>query len=70
VAGGDPSETFMPHPILAYIDPGSGSLIIQVVIASIIAIPVILRARIAQVARAFRRDRSSAERTDDGSPTG
>lgn len=60
----------MLHPVLAYIDPGSGSLIIQVVIASIIAIPVILRARIAQVARAFRRDKGSAEGTDDGPVAG
>jgi hypothetical protein len=56
----------MFHPILAYIDPGSGSLIIQVVIASIIAVPVILRARIAQVARALRREKSPAEGTDGG----
>lgn len=60
----------MPHPILAYIDPGSGSLIVQVLIASIIAIPVILRARIAQVARAVRRDKSSAEGTDGGPAVG
>jgi hypothetical protein len=60
----------MPDPILAYIDPGSGSLIIQVVIASIIAIPVIMRNRIAQVARAFRRDKGSAEGTDGGPAVG
>jgi hypothetical protein len=61
----------MPHPVLAYIDPGSGSLIIQVVIASIIAIPVILRARIAQVARKFRRNEQASDATDatdDGPP--
>jgi hypothetical protein len=65
----------MPHPILAYIDPGSGSLIIQVLIASIVALPVIFRARIAQVARAFRRDKgpvagADAAGTDDGPPAG
>ena len=59
-------EVQMPHPILAYIDPGSGSLIIQVAIASIIAIPVILRARIAQVVHMFRRDKAPVEDTDGG----
>ncbi|HEY3335696.1 MAG TPA: hypothetical protein VGK16_10740 [Candidatus Limnocylindrales bacterium] len=57
----------MLHPILAYIDPGSGSLIIQVVIASIIAIPVLFRAKVAQLSRAFRRSKDPAERTD-GTP--
>jgi hypothetical protein len=51
----------MLHPILAYIDPGTGSLIIQVLIASIVAIPVILRHRIAQVARILRREESIPE---------
>jgi hypothetical protein len=60
----------MLHPILAYIDPGSGSLIIQVLIASIVAIPVIFRARIAQLARAFRRDKGPASGTDDVPPAG
>ena len=55
----------MLDPVLAYIDPGSGSLIIQVVIASIIAVPVLFRAKIAQFTRAFRRDKHSAEGTDD-----
>jgi hypothetical protein len=59
------AEKCMLHPVLAYIDPGSGSLIIQVAIASIIAIPVIFRAKLAQITRAFRRDKSPAEGTDD-----
>ena len=58
-------EVRMLDPVLAYIDPGSGSLIIQVVIASIIAIPVLFRAKVAQITRAIRRDRSSADATDD-----
>jgi hypothetical protein len=60
----------MPHPILAYIDPGSGSLIIQVVIASIVALPVIFRARIARLVRAVRREKDPAAETDDGSAAG
>ncbi len=34
------------QPPLAYIDPGSGSLILQVVIAGIVAIPFFLRSQI------------------------
>ena len=60
----------MPHPIFAYIDPGSGSLIIQVAIASIIAIPVILRDRIARVVRMFRRDPQPVDGTDDATVDG
>ena len=55
--------------LLAYIDPGSGSLIIQAAIAAVIAIPVFLRS---QIARAFRALRGSGgERPDapgDGAP--
>ena len=58
------------HPILAYIDPGSGSMIIQVLIASIIAIPVIFRARIAQLARLIRRDHEPADGVDDSTAHG
>ncbi len=39
---------------LAYIDPGSGSLIIQAAIAAVIAIPIFFRTQIARVVRAFR----------------
>lgn len=39
----------MPHLTLAYIDPGSGSLIIQVVIAAIVATPIFFRKQIGRV---------------------
>jgi hypothetical protein len=42
-------------PPLAYIDPGSGSLIIQAAIAAVIAIPIFLRTQIARAVRALRR---------------
>ena len=58
------------HPILAYIDPGSGSMIIQVLIASIIAIPVIFRARVAQLVHLIRRDREPADGVDDSAAQG
>jgi len=41
-------------PELAYIDPGSGSLLIQVIIGSILAVPFFLRGQIARALRAFR----------------
>ena len=40
--------------LLAYIDPGSGSLIIQVVIATIVAIPIFFRTQIGRVVNRFR----------------
>ena len=42
------------HPILAYIDPGSGSLAIQAVIAALVAAPFVLRSQIARVVRRLR----------------
>jgi hypothetical protein len=51
---------------LAYIDPGSGSLIIQAAIAAIIAIPIFFRSQIARVMRALRRsDNDEATPVDD-----
>ena len=44
----------MEH-LLAYIDPGSGSLIIQAVIASVVAIPILLRSQIARGVGAIRK---------------
>jgi hypothetical protein len=41
--------------LLAYIDPGSGSLIIQALIATIVAIPILLRSQIARGVGAIRR---------------
>jgi hypothetical protein len=43
----------------AYIDPGSGSLIIQAVIASVVAIPFFFRQQIGRVVRMIRRDDSA-----------
>jgi hypothetical protein len=44
----------MPH-VFAYLDPGSGSLIIQAAVAAVVAVPVIFRNRISRGARAVRR---------------
>lgn len=42
--------------VFAYIDPGSGSLVIQALIAGLVAIPVIFRQRIAGFVRMVRGD--------------
>jgi len=47
--------------LAAYIDPGSGSLIIQAVIATIVAIPFFFRQQIGRVVRTLRRDGSGDE---------
>lgn len=43
------------HSLLAYIDPGSGSLIIQAVIATALAVPFFLREQIGRALRGLRR---------------
>ena len=56
----------MSH-LLAYIDPGSGSLIIQAVIATLVAIPIFFRDKIGRIVRATRGDSeadTTTERTD------
>jgi hypothetical protein len=40
--------------LVAYIDPGSGSLIIQVVIATLVAIPIFFRTQIGRIVNRFR----------------
>jgi hypothetical protein len=55
-------------PFLAYIDPGSGSLIIQAAIAAIIAIPVLLRSQLARVMRTLRRSDDHGPSGADGTP--
>jgi hypothetical protein len=40
--------------LAAYIDPGSGSLIIQAVIASVVAIPFFFRQQIGRIVRTLR----------------
>lgn len=54
--------------ILAYIDPGSGSLLIQVLIAAVISVPFLIKSRIQQGIARLRGatpDRNRAEHLDD-----
>ena len=55
--------------LAAYIDPGSGSLIIQAVIATIVAIPFFFRQQIGRVVRTLRRDGSADESATPVPPT-
>lgn len=43
------------HIPLAYIDPGSGSLIIQALIAGAVAAPIVLRNQLRRAGSAIRR---------------
>lgn len=48
----------MPQ-LLAYIDPGTGSLIIQAAIATVLAVPFFLREQIGRFVRQIRRGKSN-----------
>ncbi len=56
--------------IFAYIDPGSGSLVIQALIAGLVAIPVFFRHQIARIVRSVRGQEEPTAETataqDDG----
>ena len=54
---------------LAYIDPGSGSLIIQAAIAAVIAIPIFFRSQIARAMRALRRSEEREPTSEDDAAT-
>lgn len=41
--------------VFAYLDAGSGSLIIQAVIAGLVAAPIVFRRQVSRVVRAVRR---------------
>jgi hypothetical protein len=46
--------------MLAYIDPGSGSLIVQAIIGTLVAVPYLLRRQLARVYRSLSGGRSAA----------
>lgn len=55
-----------PFVPLAYIDPGSGSMLIQVLIGTLLALPFFLRSQIGRVYRAVRH-REVRRRPEEGS---
>jgi hypothetical protein len=52
--------------ILAYIDPGSGSMILQVIVAGVLAVPFLFRRTIGDLVRRIRgrRDKGTASDTE------
>lgn len=46
--------------LLAYIDPGSGSMLLQVILAGVLAVPFFFRRAIGDVLHRIRGDRSSS----------
>jgi hypothetical protein len=55
---------FVPD-LLAYIDPGSGSLIIQVAIATLVAIPIFFRTQITRIVNRVRGRTEAQAPADD-----
>lgn len=49
--------------VFGYIDPGSGSLVIQAVIAAMVALPFFFRRQLARVVNVVRRDTDEATRS-------
>ena len=52
-------------PLLAYIDPGSGSMLLQVILAGVLAVPFFFRRAISQGWHRIR-GRESSRETDPG----
>ena len=56
-------------PLLAYIDPGSGSMLLQVLLAGVLAVPFFFRRAIGDGWRRMRGDVSNpATRDEDSTP--
>jgi hypothetical protein len=53
-------------PFLAYIDPGSGSMLLQVILAGVLAVPFFFRRTIGDTWHRIRGDRKAVERSDGG----
>ena len=51
------------EPVFAYIDPGSGSLLVQALIAALVAVPIFFRQHIGRAVRALRGTRPEAQVT-------
>ncbi len=47
----------MTDLILSYIDPGSGSIVLQLVVGSVVGLGLFFRQSVVRVLRLFRRDR-------------
>lgn len=54
--------SLLPDPAMAYLDPGSGSMILQILAAGLVTASVLFRRSIARVFGFFRRDKGSPEK--------
>ncbi|MCA9726086.1 MAG: hypothetical protein R3E12_01030 [Candidatus Eisenbacteria bacterium] len=50
------------RPAQAYLDPGSGSMILQLLAAGLVTATVVFRRSLARVVGLFRRDKGSSEK--------
>ena len=55
-------------PLLAYIDPGSGSMLLQVLLAGVLAVPFFFRRAIGGGWRRLRGEPNDATRDQDSTP--
>lgn len=53
-------------PFLAYIDPGSGSMLLQVLLAGVLAVPFFFRRVISDGYHRLRGNRDGAKRSEGG----
>ncbi|MGH2380714.1 MAG: hypothetical protein ACRDG7_05780 [Candidatus Limnocylindria bacterium] len=53
-------------PFLAYIDPGSGSMLLQVLLAGVLAVPFFFRRVIGDAWQRVRGSRDEANRSEGG----
>lgn len=56
-------------PLLAYIDPGSGSMLLQVILAGVLAVPFFFRRTIGDGWRRIRGDGQDRSTRDEDSTT-
>jgi hypothetical protein len=52
------------HPVFAYIDIGSGSLIVSTLIAAIVTVPFVLRQQLSRIVNRLRGSKAPAAPTD------
>ncbi len=57
-------------PFVAYIDPGSGSMLLQVILASVLAVPFFFRRFISESWHRIRGTRDDAKLTEGGEDAG
>jgi hypothetical protein len=50
--------------VVAYLDPGAGSLVVQAILASLLALPFFLRTRLAALVGRIRGYRSDSDDSD------